>query len=217
MINMIRKNRKVVIILGVILFFVNVVYLYSKYQVTLEPSFSGESLSQHPLFKSKIDQTVNFVQTQGAGLPEGSFGLTGDEAEAVFEEFFENIKSSDLFRIKVWNKDYTIIWSNTAEIIGDTHLENHEVKEALDGEVEAEVKKGKAENLSERAFDNFAEVYVPIKNSGGEVVGVVETYTVTEDVVQQLRNDFYKSAAISIGISLAILMAVYFGLGYVIK
>lgn len=97
--------------------------------------------------------------------------------DQVFKSFFENIQSSEIFRIKVFNRDYKIIWSNLKELIGQDASTNQEVKDALvGGKITLKPKSLKPEQVTERRFKDFTETYVPIANDKGEYIGVVEVY-----------------------------------------
>lgn len=214
-----KKYTKILIGLAVVLLLANVVYLGVKFQASLQPTFSEEAMKKHPLFKKAQDELVTDVQAKGLQqLTAENFALgPTEEAAVVFENFFENVRSTDVFRIKVWDKNYRVIWSNSTELIGKSFPDNHEVEEALAGEVEAEVKKGKAEQYSERSFTNFGEFYVPIKDASGKVIGVVEVYKVTEELVNSLRSEFYQSALISFGISAVLFIIAAVGLKAAIR
>jgi two-component system NtrC family sensor kinase len=85
----------------------------------------------------------------------------------------------EVVRVKVWDRDATVVWSDEPRLIGRRFPDNHELKEALAGEVSVEIKTLEArENAYERAsFSTLAEVYVPIvSKKTGQIVGVVEVY-----------------------------------------
>ena len=85
----------------------------------------------------------------------------------------------EVVRVKVWDRDFTVLWSDEPKLIGRRFPDNHELQEALAGKVSVEIKTLRArENAYERtSFTRLAEVYVPIvSKTTGEVVGVVEVY-----------------------------------------
>lgn len=221
MLKQFKRNNLILIVIALILILGNSVFLWTKYQASLEPTFSENAMKAHPLFQAKIKKVTDEVLAQSMTLPDGSFNLgAGIEAEELFEEFFNTIKSADLFRIKVWDRNYTVLWANATEAIGKSYPDNHEAQEALEGEMEVEVKKGevsatsKSESFTERSFSNYAEVYVPIKDKSGKIVGIIETYVVTEDVVGQLRSEFYKSVITSVAVSGGIFALAYLALRF---
>ncbi len=92
-----------------------------------------------------------------------------------FEKFWQQLKVFN-GRIKIWNTNEQIIWSNLSEIIGQKFTDNEELKEAYEGEIEYELVKEKSEHVAERSFVNANEMYVPLFNDQGKVFGVVELY-----------------------------------------
>lgn len=204
------KYTKMLIGIALLLIIGNIAYLGLNYRASLQATFSEEQLKNHKLMQDDADKTVSEVQAKAMEiLPEGSFSKgSSDKISKDFEAFFQKVKTADLFRIKVWDKDYMVIWSNSEELIGKRFPDNHEVEEALDGEIEIEVKKGKPEHYTERAYTNYAEIYVPIKDKSGKIIGVIETYKVIENIVSQLRGEFYKAAGISGGVSLVLFVVI---------
>lgn len=133
------------------------------------------------------------VQEQASGIlsPEDFNGTDATAQARAFEKFFDNVQTSDLFRIKVWNKEFVVVWSNLPETIGKRFPSNHEVKEALEGEIEFELKAaGKKEQVSERNYTDFSETYVPVKDAQGEVMGVIEAYQRIAKAQENIRNEF---------------------------
>lgn len=201
------KKYNIFLILLIILFVVgNGIYFYFQYN----KNFSEEHLKEHPLFQESKEKTVKFIEEKSKELiPEGSFekGVTS-EINLVFENFFNNVQSNTMFRIKVWDKNFTVIWSNLGEIIGQRFVDNHEVEEALGGEVEVEIKKAKGEHVTETPYANFKETYVPIKNNAGIIVGAIEVYESTEDIIAKIKSEFLRQAFFFIGISVIIFIVV---------
>lgn len=213
-----NKYNLSLIAIAVVLILGNVVYLWSKYQSGFQPTFSEEVIKNHPSVSSGLDETVADVREKAKNLPEGTF-LGGPSAETseAFQTLFDQVKTDSVFRIKVWDRNYTVLWSNSQELIGKSFPDNHELEESLEGEIEVEIKKGKSEHLTERAYSNYSELYIPIANDEGEVVGVIETYKVIEDVVSEIRNEFYASAALSLGLSIAVFLVLAFVLRRIIR
>ncbi len=85
----------------------------------------------------------------------------------------------EVVRIKVWDREATVLWSDEPRLVGQRFPDNDELQEALAGKVAVEIKTlGRREHAFERGnFTTLAEVYVPIvSKTTGEVVGVVEVY-----------------------------------------
>jgi two-component system NtrC family sensor kinase len=85
----------------------------------------------------------------------------------------------EVVRVKVWDRDATVVWSDEPRLIGQRFSDDDELREALAGEVTVEIKTLEdREHAYERpSFTTLAEVYVPIvSRATGQVVGVVEIY-----------------------------------------
>ena len=83
----------------------------------------------------------------------------------------------EVTRIKVWNREATVLWSDESRLIGQSFSDNHELKEALEGKIEVEIQTlRRAENVYEPQGGRLAEIYVPIFGADGTVVGVVEIF-----------------------------------------
>jgi signal transduction histidine kinase len=95
----------------------------------------------------------------------------------------------ELVRVNVWSRDFEILWSDHAELIGQRFPGNDDLKGALAGHVEVDIKRiGKGEDRYERpAFDTLAEIYVPIFGPDRGVVGVVEVYKTPDRLLKTIR------------------------------
>ncbi|TRZ96935.1 MAG: PAS domain S-box protein [Deltaproteobacteria bacterium] len=81
-------------------------------------------------------------------------------------------------RVKVWNPDSVIVWSDERELVGKQFPNNKELLEALNGVVSSEISSlTKEENRTERQQGRLLELYIPIRSEGGgNVRAVVEIY-----------------------------------------
>lgn len=133
-----------------------------------------------------------------------------DEKEKVFAEFFNNVDTEDIVRIKVWSKDGTVIYSDNKNIVGQNFNDNEEFQEALRGEVPAEIKEPvKPENISELGYGQLMEVYVPISFSDNEIDGVIETYSKLDAVnVSILESNVIVFSSVAVTAA-AIIVAVF--------
>jgi two-component system, NtrC family, sensor histidine kinase HydH len=85
----------------------------------------------------------------------------------------------EIVRIKVWDRDATVVWSDEPRLIGQRFSDDDELKEALAGEVTVEIKtlEGREHTYERPSYTTLAEVYVPIfSKTTGQVIGVVEVY-----------------------------------------
>ncbi len=113
------------------------------------------------------------------GITKEIFQSTDFEVQdAAFKKYWAAIQSPEYVRIKIWNDNFTLVWADLKESIGQRFPDNHEMEEALGGEIEMEIESlGGSENENERQFFKTSEVYVPLYGAQGkEVIGVVEVY-----------------------------------------
>lgn len=152
----------------------------------------------HYLTKQMLDRewetTAKFIRTEVRQLlvPED---FKAKELSAVankFERLHQQITlMPDIARIKVYNPKGVILWSDEKRLIGTFFAGNPELKEALEGEVVAEVSPiTKVENVYERGpFRSLVEVYVPIFSAEGrEIIGVIETYRSAESLFRDIQR-----------------------------
>lgn len=107
--------------------------------------------------------------------------LTDSQYERVLAVVRDRILTNGRdVRIKVFNAEGTIVFSDAREIVGLRFEEEaEELAEIFDGAVESEISElDAAENVEERKFaDKLLEVYVPLRMSrDGPVVAVAELY-----------------------------------------
>src|SRR5256886_4134073 len=95
----------------------------------------------------------------------------------------------EVVRATVWNRESEILWSDQANLIGQRFPGNDELRRALAGTVEVEIKRlDKSEHHYERpAFGILAAIYVPIVGRDGRVLGVVEVYKTPERLLNTIR------------------------------
>lgn len=139
---------------------------------------------------------AELVQNNAAQLVQPADFSTKDieRQKTTFERFFAEIQSPSLIRLKIWNRDFTIIWSSLLESIGQRFPDNEELKGALEGEVELEIEKEKAEHVTERQYVNLFEIYVPYRDASGSVVGVIEIYEPAAEINQKVKREFQNLA-----------------------
>ena len=120
-----------------------------------------------------------------------------------------------IYLVKVWSTDERVVWSDRANLIGESHPENPELTTALTGQLQADVSLlGKAENEEQRqAQASLMEVYVPIIERGTfRVVGVFEVYQQVEDLVTQIQlaqSRAWAAIALSMGALYLVLVGLF--------
>ncbi len=124
-----------------------------------------------------------------------------ENSEQDFVNFLNAVKTPEILRIKVWNNESKVIWSDDKNIIGKEFKDNEEYNEAMEGKIAAEIQKPvKKENVGEVGYKQLLEVYAPVnfsKNSKPD--GVIEIYYKMDSVNEMVVNSRYKIAAIILG------------------
>lgn len=188
----------------------NVAFLWPKYQQLSNEDY----LLKQPTIQAVVDKTAKDAQDKSSQLvSDKDFTYGSPNSAKVFANFYHEVRSETTFRIKVWGKDKQVIWSDLAELIGQKFPDNKEVTEGFAGETPVEIKTNatqgsdKSEILTESLYNNYAEIYVPIKSSGNKVVGIIELYQSLDSTMSDLRSQFYKTAALVISGSVILLIA----------
>jgi two-component system sensor histidine kinase HydH len=160
--------------------------------------------------------TGTYVRLEAARfLRPGDFASPRDDgAEARFREFYEQMmRVPETIRVKVFDTDGTILWSDEARLIGQRFVDNPQLALALHGETIAhlETKATKTENQFETR-KRFVELYVPLVfPPDARVAGIAELYKAPEGVFANIA----RGRRIVVGTSLAggvLLWASLFGI-----
>ncbi|MET1012025.1 MAG: ATP-binding protein [Actinomycetota bacterium] len=120
------------------------------------------------------------------------------------------MEDAGVARVKVWNTDGMVVFSNDPEQVGGEPELEEDLMEAFEGEVASEISDlDEPENASERLLaDELFETYVPVHLSGDaeseEVSAVIEVYQDYSTIQMEIDhlNDILK---ISLGIGLLVL------------
>lgn len=81
-------------------------------------------------------------------------------------------------RIKVWDKEKVVIWSDSRELVGKRFPDNEDVAEAFAGKIVCEMSRlAKTEHKFEQEYERLLELYIPIRfDPEGEIENVFEIY-----------------------------------------
>lgn len=127
--------------------------------------------------------TASLITTLSqAGLSQETFGYAvKDQDRSTFLRFASQLMSlPEIIRVKIYNREGALVWSDEERLIGKDFEGNRELKEALRGKVQVAMGLLKSEHLYERERYNekrLLEVYVPLLTPGSdEVYGVLEIY-----------------------------------------
>ncbi len=114
-----------------------------------------------------------------------------DDYEAFSRKVDHLTYGPHVVRVKIWDRDGRVIWSDDRRLVGQVFTDNHELEEALAGEIPTEISTlDKAEQAFERPFERLLELYVPIHfGEDEEPSNVFEVYQnldpLEEDIAEQ--------------------------------
>src|SRR5215471_11482398 len=85
----------------------------------------------------------------------------------------------EVVRVKIYDPQGTIIWSDVTELIGKNFPDDHAVQESLQGRVVVELEQ--MTSTPEHQFEHphyreLTSIYVPIRDDTGELLAVFEVY-----------------------------------------
>ncbi len=141
--------------------------------------------------------TMEFVQSIAQAQNTSVYFSEQDYAKGKepLTDFFARIAHMpDVVRANVYSRQRTILWSNEENLIGKHFTDdNPELDQALAGQLALETGQvsypAKTEHiLFAPEIDQFVENYIPIHDSQGNVVGVVEIYKLPRVLMQTIAK-----------------------------
>jgi diguanylate cyclase (GGDEF)-like protein len=107
------------------------------------------------------------------------------------------LHGAGVVRIKLWNLDGTVVYSDKRELIGRTFPPSDELAEAAEGRIASEVSDAnRAENIADKGYGQLLEVYVPLRSARGSVGSVFEMYMPYGPVAAAVSHDLRTLALI---------------------
>jgi signal transduction histidine kinase len=112
----------------------------------------------------------------------------GSKEYRAIEGALSLLSGSGLVRLKIWNRDGMIVYSDQYDLVGQRFPISGELKKAFNGETSAEISSlSKAENIEEQGYGHLLEIYTPVWAPGGtEIKAVFEGYYDVTDLMQQI-------------------------------
>ena len=166
------------------------------------------------LFGGLLEKTVHRIVRESDERQTASFVrhvLTTEFEDSLFTDnepvddvklgsrLLESLALDEVFRIKLYGRDGTILWSDETELLGIRFSDNFHLAQALRGEVNSVIETpDRSEHVFERGFDQVMETYIPIQR-GGVVIGVVEIYRNPQTLFFATRVATYTLWAASLG------------------
>lgn len=152
----------------------------------------SQQITNH-IIQTHIDIFPHVIQSIAKDHPQIYTFLKSPPGTNVPEDvksFFNDLLSfSAIFRIKVWGKDGTILWSDKVELIGKNFKDNINFKEAIQGKLSYEVSlPKKEEHMTEKGQGMMLEIYTPVEKNE-EPVGVIELYESNDKLYLQINKN----------------------------
>ena len=140
-------------------------------------------------------------------------GLSASEIRDLDNRLNEPLVGQDLARIKVWNGNHTIVYSEEHSLIGSSPEPSDDLEAALDGHPHGAqlVDPTKdSETASEVGLGELIEIYVPLRfNASGPPAGAFEIYLSYKPVAAAVQRD-KRTIALLLAIGLALLWAILY-------
>jgi diguanylate cyclase (GGDEF)-like protein len=119
-------------------------------------------------------------------LKTGTQPLPPERIDTIDQDLHPAMSSGTVLRLKVWNRDHQVVYSDNASLIG-RQFPGADLDEVFDtGKASAEISQPTAaENVAEQGFGELLSVYVPLYadtggslavTASGPVIGVFEIY-----------------------------------------
>ena len=128
----------------------------------LELALEHDALSA--VAENTAHQATNILDKQltAADL---EMALRGERYAEIDTLIHNTLLSADIVRIKVWNRDGLLVYSDDQNIVGKVFAVEEDMHEAFSGEIAAEVSDLQAqENVDERGqYTELFEIYVPLE------------------------------------------------------
>jgi HD-GYP domain-containing protein (c-di-GMP phosphodiesterase class II) len=105
--------------------------------------------------------------------------LRGERYNEVDTLIHNTLLSTNIVRIKIWNRNGLLVYADDRNIVGTTFPISDELEKALKGEIATEISAlNKEENISERGlYKELFEIYVPIQPvDSNKIAGAYEVY-----------------------------------------
>jgi len=117
--------------------------------------------------------------------------LQGARYEQVDTLIHNTLLSSNIVRIKIWNRNGLLVYSDDQNLVGQTFPISAELQAALDGQLTTEISLAdEDENASEHAlYEKLFEIYVPLQLAdSAEILGVYEVYYALSNLEPRLTR-----------------------------
>src|SRR4051812_16828026 len=147
--------------------------------------FEQEALEQQKIATSALMQPAVSPYLNKDVLAKGAYGKDYQSIEYAFSF----LGGAGLVRVKIWNRDGLVVYSDDPALVGTKYEVSSELKESLDGQTTADISAlDKAENAAERGYGELMEVYAPLRLlNDGDIVGAFEGYYDIDELRQRMN------------------------------
>lgn len=133
-------------------------------------------LKTYLLNKTKEDVSGQIVTQTEKNLPKEMFKRTDYILQKpLFDKYSKEIDYLNFEKIKIYNIQGTVIYSNQADIVGQTFKDN-ELNDALEGNTNTNILSSQKEEFKNEDIGKYIELYIPIFYKENAPLGVVEVY-----------------------------------------
>lgn len=142
----------------------------------LESVLERDALSA--VAKNTADQATNILNKKLVVADLGK-PLAGQRYEQIDTLIHNTLLSADIVRIKIWNRNGLLVYSDDKNILGKSFAVEAEMQEAIHGEIATDISHlQSAENIDERGlYQELFEIYVPLQPADSDgIVGAYEVY-----------------------------------------
>lgn len=130
--------------------------------------------------------TSQDILLEAQTLQPEDFSFTDPQrTKKIFSAFYDRIRSSEIFQIKVWDTAAKVIFSNDETVIGKTFVSDQEYNKTLQqGMIITNLEsQSKAEKIYEQTYKQALEMYIPITFAGlPKPSGVIEVYVKLDEL-----------------------------------
>jgi len=178
-----KLSIKLVAFISLILIFIFIVIFSVFIFISIKSTLTRSLIDQG---KTEIASLVR-IQANNHLSPEIFSEPNLKTTQKTFDQFFKEINTHNVLKIKVWDTNAKIIASNDPTIVGLRFWDNQTFQKAIKGQIAVEIKAPlKAENIKEKGYRQLMEVYVPIVYANKKIVGVIEAYVILDGLNRQI-------------------------------
>lgn len=172
--------------------------------------FRYAAIKENAIEKRKVEEIASLADSMSRLLRVEHFREKAEANEQVFSSFWRVIQSPDLLRIKAWDENSTIIWSDLKELIGMRVPDEVEIIKALKDEPSFEVTEARTNHLTERRLGEVIELALPFHDENGAVIGVIEIYRSANSLNETIQKEFRALALLVFAVPIVIMAVITF-------